>query len=239
MAAHSKERKNEMKTNTKKTDILNRIGQMIRDNKLVVRLLVGIAVAASIGIGVEYSDRAMRKRNVAARRTARTLSENGNPYAVGTWGMPTQNGQVNDFEQRMAQARAIGRQLARNQIAGIMAGAPKWLQSELIPWDLPPEVRAGMLARRRESAADGRRTAEIYAQQCKWNQQYYDQQREIALNSLPSPVPRADRNLANQLGLKQVYPSGFYGLSKDNTLYEDSHGNRYRVSGGSARKLLE
>lgn len=79
-----------MKKNTRKTDTLNRIGQKIRSNKLVVRLLVAIAVAASIGIGVEYSDRASRKRISAMRRTARTFSENmmreqamnGNPHAM-------------------------------------------------------------------------------------------------------------------------------------------------------------
>jgi hypothetical protein len=184
--------------------------------------------ACSVTIDRYFSDE--KKRNTESSSLA--LDSRVSP--------PPQNGQGDDFERRMAQAQALGRQLARNQVAGMRAlYAPKWLQAELTSLDLPPEIRAEMIARRREAAADGRRDAEIYAQQCKWNQQRYDEQREIALNSLPAPVPRADRNVANQLGLRQVYPSGFYGLSKDNGLFEDTHGNRYRVSGGSARKLQE
>ncbi len=94
MAAYNKERKNEMKTNTKKTDIPNRIGQMMRGNKLVVGVVVFLAVVASIGIGMEQLDNAKRKRDVAAIKTAMTLPEstmreqamNGNPYAMYAWG---------------------------------------------------------------------------------------------------------------------------------------------------------
>lgn len=73
VAAYSKERKSEMKKNKKKTNIPNRIGQLMRNNKLVVGLLVVLAVAASIGIGMEQLDHAKRKRNVAAIRTATML----------------------------------------------------------------------------------------------------------------------------------------------------------------------
>ena len=59
-----------MKNNTTKTDILNRMGQVLRSNKLFVGTLVFMAVVTSIGFGLEYPRNAEQGGPLSGATTA-------------------------------------------------------------------------------------------------------------------------------------------------------------------------
>ena len=91
-----RERKGKViRMNEMKSDVLNRIGQMVRENKLIVGLLVFIAVCFGFGLGLEHWDRVKQKRVSVAILNAMRLPENvmseqamnGNPYAMYALGI--------------------------------------------------------------------------------------------------------------------------------------------------------
>ena len=102
VTACGKERNPEIKSNTTKTDILNRMGQVLRSNKLVVGALFFIVVVTGIGLGLEHAnmvDRylsAKKKRDIEPRLfvTNSRVSQ------------PPQNGWDGDFDHRIRRTRA-------------------------------------------------------------------------------------------------------------------------------------
>ena len=138
-----------------------------------------------------------------------------------------------DLAQLRAQAQAIGKQLARNQImATRFLCAPPWLQTELAQLDtLTPEERA----KRLEDAAAA---LEVAREEHKWNKQYYEEQRELFLDKFYPSLTREERHLAEKFKIVPVYPreSLVSPRGGDPTLYRNSSGDFYKIEKGTVRK---